>query len=41
MVIVEPLINNSKALQNITDDNPLNQNDDECGHQIIILITFG
>ena len=35
---IEPLINNAKALRNITDDNPLGHNDAECRHQIVILV---
>ena len=29
---------NSMALQNITDGNPLRQNDDKCRYQIVIFI---
>ena len=37
-MVIEPLINNGKVLWNITDNNLLGQNDDECHHQIIILV---
>ena len=37
MMEIEPLINNGKALQNITDGNPLCQNDDE---HIILSLFF-
>ena len=33
-MVIELFINNDKALRNITDGNP---NDDECRHQIVIL----
>ena len=32
------MVSNSRALRNITDNNPLHQNDDECRHQIVILV---
>ena len=41
MMVIEPLINNGKALPNITTGNTLYQNDDECCHQIIILVEVG
>ena len=31
-------LNNGKALRNITDGNPLHQNDNECHHQLDILV---
>ena len=36
MTVIEPLINNGRALQNISDVNQSRQNDDEYCHQIII-----
>ena len=38
MTEIEPLINNGKALRNITDCNPLHQNDVKCRNQIVILV---
>ena len=38
MTEIEGLINDGRALQNITDGNPLRQNDDRCRHQIVIFI---
>ena len=40
-LIIMMALYNSRALQNITDDNPLCQNDDECHHQIAILVKSG
>ena len=37
-MVIEPLINNGKVLWNITDNNLLGQNDEQCHHQIIILV---
>ena len=37
-MVIELFINNDKALRNITDGNPLCQNDDEWRHQIVILV---
>ena len=36
--IIVIVINNGKALRNITDSNQLRQNDEECFHQIVILV---
>ena len=38
MTEIEQLLNNGRTLWNITDGNPLCQNDDKCHHQIIILV---
>ena len=38
MTVIEPFFNNGRALRNINDVNPLRQNDDECRHQVIILV---
>ena len=38
MTEIEWLINNGMALQNITDGDPLWQNDDKCRYQIVIFI---
>ena len=37
-MVIEPLINNCKALQNNTDVNKLRQKEDECRHQIFITV---
>ena len=36
--LIEPLINKGLALRNITDNNPLCNNDAKCRHQIVILL---
>ena len=38
MTEIEPLLSNGKALWNITDRNPLHQNNDELHHEIVILV---
>ena len=38
MTVIEPLIKNGKALRNINYVNQLLHNDDECRHQIVILV---
>ena len=38
MWLPSQVIINGKALRNITDGNPLHQNDNQCSHQVIILV---
>ena len=38
MTVTEPFINNGKGLRNITDNNLLRQNDEECRHQIVTFV---
>ena len=38
MTVIEPLFNNSKALHNMNDVNPLGHNDEVWHHQIIIFV---